>query len=154
MEPSSIKNKLLKTYLFLLFPVIILIAILYLLKYLNVDFGFESSKIVAIILITVAALSSVGLPIFYRTWFINKVKDMKSVSPDALIDFEKKSMFIAFITPYVLCLSIILNIAQIYITIVSFLSIYSAYYFFPSEKKITFEKKLFRTKENLESENG
>ncbi len=154
MQSLSIKNKLLNNYLFVLLPAIILIALLYLLKYIDPDWGVKSPKIVSVLLIVVSALSSVGLPIFYRTWFISKVKDLKSVSVESFINFEKNTILIALISPYVLFLAIIFGAAQIFITIISFLSIYSAYYYFPSEKKIQFEKKLFRTKENLDNKNG
>ncbi|NOX16770.1 MAG: hypothetical protein GXO87_00605 [Chlorobi bacterium] len=154
MANNNIKKELLNLYLLKLLPALFLIGVLYLVKYFGYGFGIQVSKIAAIAVASFAALFSVGLPVFYRTWFVNKVKNLKSVPTNDFIAFEKNTISIALVSPYLLFVSLFLDVDQIYIIIVAFLSIYSAYYFFPSANKIRFEKKLFRINKNTANENG
>ncbi len=149
MNKNEIKKILLNYYLAMLLPAVLLILILYLLKYLSVNFNYiYASKLTSILILTLSALFSLGLPIFYRSLFVNKVKNLKSVSSPDFIAYEKATIMIALVTPYLLVISLIFNLREIYISFITLFSLYSVYYYYPSDKKIKFETKLFRVKDD------
>jgi len=153
MKNFEIKKILLNHYLLMLTPAIVLIALLYLLKYFEINFyGNFAGKVVSVLALTFAGLFAVGLPVFYRSLFVNKVKNLKDVPIADFINYEKTTIMIALVTPYVLAFSLILNLKETYISFLSFFSIYAAYYYYPSGRKIKFEKKIFRIKEEDDDE--
>ena len=102
---------------------------------------------VSVIILVLVALFSIALPIFYRALFVNKIKDRKSISVDEFLKFEKELIIIAMIAPYFVLITVLLNLPGFYFGTVVIISLYAVYYYFPSEKRIKFEKKIFRISE-------
>jgi hypothetical protein len=107
----------------------------------------EFSKALSVTLLVLTALFSVALPIFYRSLFANKVKDMKSITVNEFLKFEKNLIIIAMVAPYFLVFTVLLNLSGFYFGTIVIIALYAAYYYYPSEKRIKFEKKLFRISE-------
>ena len=144
-----IREELKKIYLKLLYPFLILIVLIYLGQFLGI-FGRvdkEFSKNISVTLLVLTALFSVALPIFYRSLFANKVKDMKSITVNEFLKFEKNLIIIAMVAPYFLVFTVLLNLSGFYFGTIVIIALYAAYYYYPSEKRIKFEKKLFRISE-------
>lgn len=91
-----------------------------------------------------SAICAIALPIFLRTWFSHKVRDQKAVSRDALFCFERRLICVSLAALYFLIPACLLEIASFYFGGTILMSLYAAYYFFPSEKRIRFERKVFR----------
>jgi len=108
----------------------------------------ETSKTVSVILFSLSVLFAIALPIFFKLKFINKVKNLNSISLNDFYKFEKAIMKIALLTPYFIILSLVLNLKEFYFTGIILMSIYACYYYFPSEKRMKFEKTIFRIKEH------
>jgi hypothetical protein len=147
-----IREELKKIYLKLLFPFLILIVLIYLGQFLGI-FGRiekEFGKALSVTLLVLTALFSVALPIFYRSLFANKVKDMKSITVNEFLKFEKNLIIIAMIAPYFVVFTVLLNLSGFYFGTIVIIALYAVYYYYPSEKRVKFEKKLFRISE-LES---
>ena len=144
-----IREELKKIYLKLLYPFLILIVLIYLGQFLGI-FGRvdkEFSKNISVTLLVLTALFSVALPIFYRSLFANKVKDRKSITINEFLKFEKNLIIIAMITPYFLVFTVLLNLSGFYFGTIVIIALYAVYYYYPSEKRVEFEKKLFRISE-------
>ena len=109
----------------------------------------EFSKALSVTLLVLTALFSVALPIFYRSLFANKVKDMKSITVNEFLKFEKNLIIIAMVAPYFLVFTVLLNLSGFYFGTIVIIALYAAYYYYPSEKRIKFEKKLFRISEKV-----
>ena len=71
------------------------------------------------------------------------------ISLQEFLDFEKKLIIISMISPYIIIIPIIFNFSSFYFAGIILFSLYSIYYYYPSEKRIDFEKKLFRIKEEM-----
>lgn len=144
-----IREELKKIYLKLLYPFLILIVLIYLGQFLGI-FGRvekEFSKNISVTLLVLTALFSVALPIFYRSLFANKVKDKKSITINEFLKFEKNLIIIAMIAPYFLVFTVLLNLSGFYFGTIVIIALYAVYYYYPSEKRVEFEKKLFRISE-------
>lgn len=150
MNATEISKNLKKLYFIELIPAIILIGLLY-------SFGSQlkwqgatplQGETFGYVLIALAAIVGIAFPMFFRSFFVYKIRDKKEITLDIFIRFEKILMTFSLITPYFLVFSIafdITNKANIFITI---LALYAAYYYFPSARKIKFEMKVFRIKQH------
>ncbi len=148
MNNQSEKEILKRTYINLLLPAVFLIVLVYLGQFLNIlnKEQIQSVRIVSIILFTLGALFSFALPIFLRASFVNKVKDLKQVTIDQFITFEKKLLSVVMLSPYVVFLAVIFNIPNFYLSGTVLFGLYAVYYYYPSEKRIKFERKIFKVK--------
>lgn len=142
------KKTLTDIYIKMVSPVILIIAVLYLSR-LIINYDAQNNiadRSFSIIIFVLSAAFSIALPIFFRTNFVNKIKNLKEVPYKEFINFEKKIIIIALISPYFIPIAILFNIPSFYFTAIVLFAFYSLYYYYPSDKKIKFEKRLFRIK--------
>ena len=137
-----------KTYFTLLVPPVLGLILIYLaktLKPLSIS-HFESLKFLAPFIFVASVASAIGLPIFFRTLFAHKMRGEKSVSQPDLIKFERHLMYIALATPYLILPAYLFDIPRFYFGGTVLMSLYAAYYYYPSERRIEFERRVFRVK--------
>jgi len=145
MNPVIISKVLQKKYfLHLVFAAILIIgADTY--KYLsNLDASVDQTFM--IVIATLAGITAFAAPVFYRSYFIHKIKDKKEITLEQFVLFERKLISIALMTPYFIIVSILLNLNQTTNILITLFALYAAYFYFPSEKKVRFEMKVFRIK--------
>ncbi|MBN2034562.1 MAG: hypothetical protein JW836_14915 [Deltaproteobacteria bacterium] len=87
---------------------------------------------------------AVALPIFIRSLFAHAMRHQKTVPEPTLIKFERRLMIISLMTPYLILPAYLLDFPNFYFTATVLMALYAAYYFYPSEKRIQFERRLFR----------
>ncbi len=141
-----INVELKQTYFKLLIPFLIVLLLIYIAQITNIiiknDLG--SNRIISISLFTLAAIFSLAIPILYRTLFVSKIKDRKSITKEEFINFEKRIITIVMAAPYITIAAIFFNLPGFYFGGIILFAIYSVYYYYPSTKRIKFEKKIFR----------
>ncbi|RMD96200.1 MAG: hypothetical protein D6814_11830 [Calditrichaeota bacterium] len=103
---------------------------------------------VAPLFFVLAVAFSIALPIFYRAWFANKVKHRKALSFAEYFAHEKKLLRMVLVTPYFLPVASIFQFPKFYYAGIVLLAMYSCYFYFPSQKRLTFERRLFRVEAN------
>ncbi len=148
MDPRETSKILQKIYFWQLIPAAILVAIAYLLNYYFdlTDMNITSGKTVMIVITTLSGVMGIAVPVFYRSFFVYKIRDKKQISADTFLSFERVLLSTALLTPYFLAISVLLNMNQTALMLIALFSIYVAYYYFPSRKKVLFEMKIFRIK--------
>lgn len=146
---SMIKEKLKQTYFKLFIPFVIILLLIYSAKAVNIIAKGEQAlnKTVSVTFFALAAIFSVAMPVLYRTLFASKVKDKKSITKEEFIKFEKNLIIIVMMAPYMIIAAVIFNLPGFYFGCIILFAIYSIYYYYPSTKRINFEKKLFRINE-------
>jgi hypothetical protein len=139
-------GELKKTYFTLLVPAVLGLVLIYLAKTLELfTIGpIESMKFLAPLIFVVSVASAVALPIFFRTLFAHRMRDEKSVPQAELIKFERKLIHTALVTPYLILPAYILEIPSFYFGGTILMALYAGYYYYPSERRIQFEKRVFR----------
>lgn len=154
MDPVKISKAFKIIYFRQLIPAVILVGILYPLKYYFKLFQtmYVAGNSISNIIIIVAVVIGLALPIFYRSYFVYKVRDQKQINTEAFIRFEKKLLILSLVTPYFLALSLALNLKETANLVITMLALYTAYYYYPSEKKMAFEMKIFRIKTSQKEE--
>jgi hypothetical protein len=139
-------GELKKIYFTLLVPAVLGLVLIYLAKTLEL-FSITKTdylKFVAPLIFVASVAFAVALPIFFRTLFAHKLRDEKSVSQVDLIKFERKLIHIALVTPYLILPAYILEIPSFYFGGTILMALYAGYYYYPSEKRVQFEKRVFR----------
>jgi hypothetical protein len=87
-----------------------------------------------------------AFPLLFRTLFVHKNRHEKMISENSLLKFERNTLYIALVTPYVALMSFFLEIPRFHLAGTLLASFYAVYYFYPSHKRIQYERRIFRTK--------
>jgi hypothetical protein len=141
-------NDLRKTYFVLLVPAVIGLIFIYLAKELRLISITQTDTLKFFgPLIFIASVSfAIALPIFFRTLFAHKLRDKKEVLKEDWVTFERHLIYIALVTPYLIMPALLLEIPSFYFGGTVLMALYAAYYFYPSDKKMLFEQRIFRIK--------
>jgi hypothetical protein len=139
-------KKLKKAYFMLLSPAGFGIIIIFVAKTYNfLKLGnFEFLGIIAPFVFILSVIFAVALPIFYRTLFVHRVRHLKNLSENNLIKFELNLLYFALVTPYLTLIAFLLELPRFYLAGSVLMALYAVYYYYPSQKRIRFEKRIFR----------
>lgn len=139
-------DKLRRAYFTVLVPAIVGFVIYFIAKRCNlVEFGPTKFRgFLAPLLFILSVVFAIALPIFFRTLFANNVRQKKSVSEADLLRFERIFLYIALVTPYIALAGYILELPRFHLGGIVIMALYAVYYYFPSQKRVQFEKRMFR----------
>ena len=87
---------------------------------------------------------AIGFPIFYRSLFAHKSRDLIRVSEKKLIQFERTLITVTMITPYLALTAVFLELPRFYTAGALLMGLYAVYYFYPSKRRIAFDRRIFR----------
>ena len=141
-------DKLRRTYFTLLVPAMVGFAAYFMAEtYHLVDLGpTKSQEILAPLLFILSVVFAIALPIFFRTLFANSVRQKKSVSEADLLKFERTFLYIALVTPYIALAGYMFELPRFHLGGTVIMALYAVYYYFPSQKRIQFERRIFRVR--------
>ncbi len=142
--------RLQKKYFVLISPAVLLAIIVYLLQELNLWEGvsYTPSHYFPLIIFVLAISVGVAVPIFLRVYFFSQLKEKKYYSEKEFVSYQEKIISVISITPYFAFIAALINMEPFYFGGTVLAAIYAMYYHYPSDKKIAFDKKVFRVKEN------
>jgi len=145
-----IRKELLKQYWQMLIPALVLLlvakwAIDYRIIIVKQFAGFRVFEVSVFVL---AVGFSLAFPVLYRMLFINKIKDRKYLPASVFLQYQKNSLLLVMVSPYLAVISALFRFSSFYFFAVILFALYGCYYYFPSQKKIDFEKRMFRVQEN------
>jgi hypothetical protein len=136
------------TYFSLLLPAVTGFVAVYILDH----FDLVAWKIpqltgaIPIIIFVASVCTAVALPILYRTTFANKQRHQIHTPEKQWLKFERNVLFVAMATPYIGLIAHILRLPRFHLTGTYLMALYAMYYFYPSIKRIEFERRVFRVK--------
>jgi hypothetical protein len=134
-------------YFWLLAPAVVLFGVAYAAKALElVDVApfVRSHPAVGPAIFVLAAACGIALPILLRTLFVHEHRESRSIAEDDLFAFERRTLLVAMVTPYLAIAAAFLEIQRILFAGTVLAMFYAVYYFYPSEKRMRFEKRIFR----------
>ena len=148
-------NSLKRKYYFLVAPALLMAIILIIFKHYNImqvtPTHFILNTISPAIFILTAILA-LAMPIFYRSIFNNSIKDNQELTVEKLLRFESRTLYIIVSTPYLVLIAYVLQLPQFYFAGTVLFSLYGLYFYYPSEKRIENEKRIYRVKDNTDNE--
>lgn len=142
-------QKELQTFYFtIITPPLIFFIILYLADIFDVMFKLGSgSHYIEIGLLGMAVLLAFVVPMWYRILFVKKVKGRRFVEKELFMKFQKSFLMISQSTLYIALLAFYLQTSKWIMFTIVLLTLYALYFYYPSEKRIESEKKLFKVRE-------
>lgn len=87
---------------------------------------------------------AIAFPIFHRTLFAHKNRDLISVPEEKLFKFERTLIYFVMMTPYLALTAYFFELPRFYTTSAILIGLYAVYYFYPSQTRIAFDRRLFR----------
>jgi hypothetical protein len=139
-------KQLKKKYVMLLLPSVAGFASIYGAKKLGlVDISaIQLPGMVPPIVFILSVAFAVALPIFYRSFFAHQRRHRLSISENDLLRLEGNSIFLVMVTPYLALLACLFELPLFHRCGTILMALYAIYYFYPSAKRLAFQKKIFR----------
>ena len=137
-----------RTYFTLLLPAVAgFIAVFALQHFQLVSFNIPQIPPILYPIIFIASVCfAVALPIFYRTVFANKWRHQTRTAEEDWLGFERNLLYIAMATPYVALIAQVLRLPRFHLGGTIIMALYAVYYYYPSKRRIEFERRIFRVK--------
>ena len=137
-----------RTYFTLLLPAVAGFVLFFVLQYLQlVDWNVPRIPwVIAPIIFIASVCSAVALPILYRTVFANKRRHQTRTDENDWKKFERNLLYIAMATPYIGLIAQILRLPRFQLAGTIIMALYAVYYYYPSKRRIGFERRIFRVK--------
>ncbi|MEA1968280.1 MAG: hypothetical protein U9N77_08670 [Thermodesulfobacteriota bacterium] len=101
----------------------------------------------ASLLFILSAITSIAAPVLIRTLFAHNVRSRKSVNHDEFFKFEKNILYMVLLTPWFALAAYLCDFQKFYSAGIVLMAFYALYFYYPSEKRINFDKKIFRVRE-------
>jgi len=145
-------KKLKRLYFQFITPAVLLTAGVFLLQEYKIWKGFDilPSRTLSITIFVLAVAIGVALPIFTRVWFFGKLKEKKFFSEEEFYAYESFVIKMISLTPYLALIAALLKLPNFYFAGTSLAALYAIYYNYPSEKKIQFDQKIFKVKNDAD----
>lgn len=110
------------------------------------DLDQQYTDIIGPVVFIAAILMAVALPLLYRIRFVKGATGNDNVSLDAFVPFQLNSMTLALIAPYAAAIGYMAGVSNFHFSGAFLAALYAGYYYFPSQKRVAREMKLFRVK--------
>ncbi len=143
------QSRLRKVYTALVGPAVALFAVLYVVKKLGlVDTGavLVAHPLLGMGIFFLGAMFGLALPLLLRTLFVYRHRTAQHIEQEELYRFERQLLLVSLIAPYLAVLAAFFEIRTLYFTMTVLAAFYALYYFYPSGKRINYEKRIFRVR--------
>ncbi|HSL61299.1 MAG TPA: hypothetical protein VK885_05905 [Desulfotignum sp.] len=91
-----------------------------------------------------AAVTALAGPLFLRTLFAHSVRSQKTVPAADFLCFQRRLLWVSQATPYLAFVAVLFEFPRFYAVAIVLMGLYAMYYYFPSQQRIGFDKKIFR----------
>jgi len=98
----------------------------------------------SVVVFVASVCTAVALPILYRTLFANQRRGQMHTPAADWLKFERGLLYIAMATPYVGLAAQILALQRLHLAGTLIMSLYAVYYYYPSKKRIDYDRRMFR----------
>ncbi len=144
------QKQLLRTYLRILIPAVMGFITGFVNNRFQITavFNERPGEVLVVSLLNLSLVFAVGVPILIRTLFAHRQKEKKSVSTADFILFERNLIRTALVVPYLSLVAYLYGFPEFYLAGSFLAALYAVYYFFPSQRRIAFEKRIFRVQED------
>ncbi|WP_320040426.1 hypothetical protein [uncultured Desulfobacter sp.] len=96
------------------------------------------------ILFTGAAVTAIAGPVMIRVLFAHKVRQKSRVSQALFLTFQRRLIMVSGITPYLALAAVWNKFSEFHACGIILMALYAVYYYFPSQKRIVHDIKMFR----------
>jgi hypothetical protein len=104
----------------------------------------SAAKMVGVGLFAASIAAAVGLPIWIRTAFANRMRRSRGVGEADFARFQRHLIATALVAPYLAAAALALSLPSFYQAGSFLAALYAMYYHYPSEQRVGFDRRLFR----------
>ncbi|MFP4087021.1 MAG: hypothetical protein ACLFUL_09525 [Desulfobacteraceae bacterium] len=142
-------KELKRNYFYIMIPALLALAAAYGAKALGLASGapvqgWTAPGFLAPLVFVLSVVFGVALPIFYRSVFAHRMREAKTVPEKDWFKFERTLIHISLVTPYLILPAYLLEFPRFYFAGTVLMALYASYYFYPSARRIQFERRMFR----------
>jgi hypothetical protein len=105
---------------------------------------FAPDAMVPVVVFIVSTITAIAGPLFLRTLFAHSVREQHKVTSTAFLSFQRRLLWVSQTTPYLAFVAVLCNFPRFYATAIVLMGLYALYYYYPSQRRIGFDKKMFR----------
>ncbi len=106
--------------------------------------GFNLPAMLPAAVFVVSAVTAIAGPLFLRTLFAHSVRKQQAVTTVDFLAFQRRLLWISQITPYLAFVAVFCDFPRFYAAAIVLMGLYALYYYYPSQRRIGFDKKIFR----------
>jgi len=93
-----------------------------------------------------SAATAIAGPLFVRTMFAHFKRLEHQVSEHDFLAFQRRLLWVSQVTPYLAVTAFLCDFPKFYATAIVLMALYAVYYYFPSQRRIDFDRKIFRVR--------
>jgi hypothetical protein len=143
---NQMHDRLKKIYVSFLAPAVVGFMAVYLFRQVHQPI-VSAETLVAVVapaIFIMTAIFAFAGPILYRTIFAHRQRHLIKVPQLALYKFERNLTGMALVAPYLALVGYYLQLPRFHLAATLLMALYAVYYYYPSQKRIVFDGKLFR----------
>ena len=106
--------------------------------------GIDVPPVVSALVFVTAAMTALALPIALRTLFAARATRQECMDAGRFLKFQCTLLGTAMVTPYLGVAALALGIQKFYASATLLMGLYAVYYYFPSRRRIDFDRRIFR----------
>jgi Ca2+/Na+ antiporter len=107
---------------------------------------FVISSVMHSMLFILSVITAIAGPLFIRTLFAHSMRKQRGVPAKEFLSFQRKILWLSMITPYFAFAAVLCDFPRFFAAAIVLMALYAVYYYFPSQKRIDFDRKIFRVK--------
>jgi hypothetical protein len=140
-------DQLKRLYFAYLVPAVAGFAIVYVIRNVGPPINVPDSILVLLsrLLFILSAVIALACPILHRCWFAHCQRNSMAVPQVLLIRFQRHLIRTIMIVPYLALAAYSLPAQRFYLAGTLLITLYAVYYYYPSEKRIRFDERMFRS---------
>jgi hypothetical protein len=139
-------KQLKKIYFILLAPAVVGFIAVYVFRQIHQTKALPEHLMASIAptIFILSAVFAIAGPILYRSFFADRQRHFVKVPLRLLYKFERNQIGIAIVAPYLALIGYFLQLPHFHLTATLLMALYALYYYYPFEKRIRFDGKMFR----------
>ena len=114
-------------------------------SYLNLPLDL-AAVFQTVFLVLLTAGTCFAAPLMMRTLFANSLKNQHGAGSEQFFKFQQKFLMISLLTPFWSIFVMMFEFQKFHGSSIILMGLYSVYYYYPSERRIAFDEKIFRVK--------
>ena len=148
VTPETVRKALLRRYLTIIAPSTALFATWAVCRQAGVvhPLSPQYTDLIGPTVFITAIVLAVALPLLYRIRFVKAVEGSRSVDAEAFVPFQLNLMTLALVSSYAAAAGYMAGVSNFHFSGAFLASLYGAYYYFPSERRVAQEMRLFRVR--------
>jgi hypothetical protein len=103
-----------------------------------------TASVLGAVLFAAAIAAAVGLPVWIRAAFAHRVRMARRTGETDFAGFQRRLIATSLIAPYLAAIALAVNLSSFYQGGTVLAALYGIYYHYPSERRIAFDRRLFR----------